>query len=124
MVFINVRAVCVLQLFIWCIDALDPDIAPEHIPINPDAITFPKADNTLLHLPFLHGINLNTKDKVQLTKTPIQSSSEAFALDLIRVSESNHSFIHSIIHLFFREKVQLKSSCFNLLISGSRSRQS
>lgn len=86
MVSFSARAICVIQLCSWCIDAWDASIPIEHIPSNPDAIIFPKADNTLQHLPFLHGIDLNTKSKVQLTKTPIQSSSEAFALDLIRVS--------------------------------------
>lgn len=85
--YLNLRAIWTIQLFILCIDAWDANvIAPENIPIDPDAIIFPKADNPLHNLPFLHGINLDTKGKVQLTKTPIQSSSEAFALDLIRVS--------------------------------------
>lgn len=64
-------------------------ISHQNIRINSDAITFPETngdDDIVSNLPFLHGINLNTKDKVQSTKTPIQRSSEAFALDLIRVS--------------------------------------
>lgn len=93
---LNSRSICVIQLFLWCIDAWDA-VATENIPINPDAIIFPKADNPLYNLPFLNGINLNTNGKVQLTKTPIQSSSEAFALDLIRVSLSSHIFVRNVI---------------------------
>lgn len=93
MTSLDFRAIGVIQLFIWCIgigtDAWDT-IATQTVPINPDAIIFPEADSTLNNLPFLHVINLNIKDKVQLTKTPIQSSSEAFALDLIRVSRFNY----------------------------------
>lgn len=72
---------------IWALICARKAAATPHQNIS-DAITFPKSsdDNILNNLPFLHGINLNPKDKVQLTKTPIQRSSEAFALDLIRVS--------------------------------------
>lgn len=80
---LNLRAICIIKLFICCIGTG----ATQNVsPINSDAIIFPDAVSSLSNLPFLHVINLNIKDKVQLTKTPIQSSSEAFALDLIRVS--------------------------------------
>lgn len=81
MIFFNLRAISIIQLVVCYA------IPNQIIPIDSDAITFPKTDDNILNnLPFLHGINLNTTHKIQSTKTPIQRSSEAFALDLIRVS--------------------------------------
>lgn len=81
-------AICVIQLSLWCISVIGAWRAAksQNVPSNPDAIIFPEADSNLHNLPFLHVLNLNVNDKVRLTKTPMQSSSEAFALDLIRVS--------------------------------------
>lgn len=79
----DVLAFCVIQLFGACGTVA---IQNQNVSINSDAIVFPKTDDTWNNLPFLHGINLNIEGKIQLTKTPIQISSEAFALDLISVS--------------------------------------
>lgn len=88
MTSLSLRSICVIQLSVWCIGigAWRVPKSQQHVAINPDAIVFPEADSSLSNLPFLHVINLNIKDKVQSMKTPIQRSSEAFALDLIRVS--------------------------------------
>lgn len=48
-------------------------------------ITFPKGEN-LSDIPMLSGIAVDITQKIQASKTPIQRSSEAFALELFRVS--------------------------------------
>lgn len=48
-------------------------------------ITFPKGDH-LSDIPLLSGININITQKIQVSKTPIQQSSEAFALEVFCVS--------------------------------------
>lgn len=61
-------------------------------------VIFPTADN-ISELPLLTGINVNTKDKINIHKTPIQQSSEAFALDVFWVSR----FLgKTTTHLHFR----------------------
>lgn len=48
-------------------------------------ITFPTGDN-LSDIPLLSGINIDITQKLQVLKTPIQHSSEAFALQVFSVS--------------------------------------
>lgn len=101
MLSLILRVICGVCIIIFVHQAVA--IPRETTRIDSDAIIFPDTnddDSILNHLPFLHGINLNTKDKVQATKTPIQRSSAAFALDLTRVSCKSINLFSTFISMW------------------------